>query len=172
MREIQIDWERDARTRKKKKRSMSANVPIYNLASYGHSSHAVVCFRQKYVSEIHPHSPYYADLHNARKTDGHDDEWTPLHSAARYGHVHVAEHLIHRASEYNFGEKKETPLHVPVQTCGRLGTVLNAADKEGKRSLHVAAEFGHVDCCFRRVLLIKRNLQHFRRKSRRCECFA
>ena len=50
-----------------------------------------------------------------------NDEWTPLHLAARYGHKEIVEYLVEKGAD------------------------VNAKDKEGWTPLHFAAQEGHTE---------------------------
>ena len=80
-------------------------------------------------------------------------EWTPLHDAARYGHVEIARLLLQNGADVNAKSKYDTTplrcsaenghvdiLHLLVEN----GSDLEAEDDSGWRALHKSALFGHL----------------------------
>jgi ankyrin repeat protein len=89
---------------------------------------------------------------NAHSPDG----WTPLHLAAFFGHVKVAETLLsHRAdvTARSTNSNGNTPLHAALAANRKLvaglllghGADVNAADAEGWRPLHLATFNNNLD---------------------------
>lgn len=83
-----------------------------------------------------------------------DDGWTPLHSAAHWGFIDIAQLFLVHGADVNARDKDgRTPLHFAalhghkdvVELLLANGTDVNAEDKHGKTPLHVASEKGHKD---------------------------
>src|SRR3954447_12005184 len=93
-----------------------------------------------------------ADAINAYSTDG----WTPLHLAAFFGHIKIAETLIARGADVTARSRNSngnTPLHAALAgnhkfVAGLLlgsGADINAADAAGWQPLHLAAANSNLD---------------------------
>ena len=85
-----------------------------------------------------------------------DDGWTPLHLAAFFGHMKIAEMLLAHGAEVgsrSLNSNANTPLHASLAGNQRMlagllighGADVNAADAAGWRPLHLAAANDNLD---------------------------
>src|SRR5258708_39878785 len=85
-----------------------------------------------------------------------DDGWTPLHLAAFFGHMKIAELLLSRGADvaaHSLNSNANTPLHASLANNQKMvagllighGADVNAADGGGWRPVHLAAANDNLD---------------------------
>jgi hypothetical protein len=86
---------------------------------------------------------------NVKDVDG----WTPLHDAARNGHIEIARLLLQNGAKVNAKDRWDrTPLHIAafrghvdiLHLLVENGADLEAQTNDGRRALHWAANYGHL----------------------------
>ena len=94
------------------------------------------------------------DHFNVNSNAKNDDDHTPLHHAALFGHTNTVEHLLNRGAEVDsLNRHGNTPLHhaayrghtITVEHLLKKGAEINRETRNGWTPLRYAEYFGHID---------------------------